>query len=741
MPIRKAPTPIAAWRQSILAYVARHPDHPLKPRALARELRIPSSDYTTFRSLVRDLLENGTLVLGPGRTLCAPDQTGQIVGTFHTQARYVGRIERPGQPALFVPRRRTADAMDGDTVVARLLKPRGRHLGLRAEVVRIVARAPRRWVGTLERAGLAWIVRPHGRHPLPAVRITVPTACGSQPGDLVVVEPAEGSVGGRQVEGAIIERLGDPDDARARVRGVLRRFGIPDRFPPHVERAARGAAERYDASRNDGREDLRDLLTITIDPPDARDFDDAISVEALADGKFLLGVHIADVAHFVTPGGPVDQEARRRGTSIYFPSLVVPMIPEVLSNRVCSLQPGEPRLTKSAFLTYDRQGHVIDTRLANSVINSGASLTYQQVTRALQGRAADLEPEVLSLLTNARTLAQHIQRRRIDNGMVVLTLPELDVRLDDGGRVADAGPAETSFSNTMIEMFMVEANEAVSRRLTRAGLCHLRRVHPPPEPVVPENLAQLRPLVGRKTPTSLTRASIRGLLDAVRGKPAEAAVNYVLLRSLAPACYSPEEAGHFALASEDYCHFTSPIRRYPDLTVHRLLDLLLTSDMPPKGKRRPKTVLSDIDWAELGRETSAAERRAQTIEREAKTELLMLLMKSKIGETFAGVVTGVASYGVFIQIMPYLAEGLLRVEDLGADDWQFDRKNWVLIGRPSQRVVHVGQPLRVRVVGADPARQRLDLVPGPGQIVGRTGCGSPLGNRRQGGRRGSRKSQ
>ncbi|MEW6251325.1 MAG: RNB domain-containing ribonuclease, partial [Planctomycetota bacterium] len=585
MPRRTSRNMATDTLEALTAWLAAHPDRPLKLRALARELDIADRDYTSFRATVRQALQNGVLVLGAGRTLRLPARQ-ELIGVFRANRRGFGFVELPEGQAYFVSRARLGGARDGDTVGIRRLRQRGGEPNREAEVVRIIERAPLRWVGVLEQHRYGWTVQPQGRNPLPLVTIENPGAEGSQVGDLVVVEPREESLFTRVVRGRIVERLGDPADARARVIGVIRRNGLREQFPPRVLHAAQHAAARFDPAELSGRADLRDLLTVTIDPPDAQDFDDAISVEQLPGGRTRLGVHIADVAHFVPAGGPVDLEARERGNSAYFPGHVVPMLPPILSNDACSLRPGETRLTKSVFITYDEAAQVLETRFAASAIRSAARLNYVEVSAALAGRPTDIPAGVMPLLRQAEELARRIRRRRLRSGMLVLTIPEVEVRLDANGRVVDAGVAERSFPHTIIEMFMVEANEAASRALREAGFEHLRRIHPPPEPEQAEALAQLAPLLGHRPPNVLTRETINRLLDDVRGRPEEPAVNMVLLRSLAQAAYSPANIGHFALASADYCHFTSPIRRYPDLAVHRLLELALPGSQDGRGADR-----------------------------------------------------------------------------------------------------------------------------------------------------------
>ncbi|MBW7905726.1 MAG: ribonuclease R [Phycisphaerae bacterium] len=707
------------WQAEIIQHIADHPDRPLKARALARELNVPAEQYPAFRDAVRGLVADGVLALGAGRTLTLPERGGAVVGVFRANRRGFGFIECPGRPDLYVPRGRTHGAFENDRVEARLVRGR-RSQEPHAEITRIIERAPLRWVGVLERHGDHWYVQPQGRAPAPRVRIDDPTAKNARPGDLVLVEPLEHTLAHHVVRGVIAERLGDPSQTQVTILGVVRRHGIPDVFPPEVRGAAQRAAADFDPAQTDGREDLRDLLTITIDPPDARDFDDAVSVEPLGGGHTRLGVHIADVAHFVPLGGPVDAEAQRRGNSVYFPGYVVPMLPETLSNGVCSLQPGQVRFTKSAFITYDAEARVVETRLVNSLIRSNARLTYEQASAALEGWTEGLARPVVALLERAARLARRIRQRRLAAGMLVLTLPEVALRLDDDGRVVDAGPADTSFSHTLIEMFMVEANEAVCRTFAELGLPHLRRIHPPPSPDAIARLVQLAGGIGLRLPRTLDRAALQAVLDQTRGKPEEPALNLLLLRSLAQAAYSPLPEGHYALASEHYCHFTSPIRRYPDLVVHRLFDHVLRA---PRRRRAPPPPEQDL--VALGRHTSATERRAQDAERELRQLLLLSFMQGKLGEELEGLITGVSSFGVFVQVRPYLAEGLIHLSELPRDEWVYDERFAQLRGSRSGRVIAIGQIVRVRVAAVDIQRQEMSLA--PAGSVGATGTAAPRG--------------
>ncbi len=728
MPRKRNTQPMTTWSQRILEYIAKHPDRPLKARRLARELDLPENLYPEFRALVREMLADGRLVLGPGRTLNLPARSpGTFRGIFRSNRRGFGFIEVPGQPDIYVPRQRTRGALDGDEIEARLIRPR--YSGeLRAEVVSIVKRATVRWVGVLQRRRRTFLIEPLGRGAAPLVVIAPQDVGQARPGQMVVVEPRQEVYDARQIDGRVTEVLGDPESTRVRILAVIRRFGLPDEFPAAVRREARKVAERYaadPAAAAAGREDLRKRLTITIDPPDARDFDDAITLRRRPHDRWELGVHIADVTHFVRPEGALDREARRRGTSVYFPGQVVPMLPEELSADVCSLRPGEDRLTRSVFITYDAGANVVATRFANTVIRSNARLTYDEVTEVLEGRASGMPPRIEQLLHNAAELARRIRQRRLQAGMIELTSLEVEVRLDEQGKVVDAGPASTDFSHKIIEMFMVEANEAVSRYLNEQGIAHLRRVHPEPEPQALQHFATVVTALGFSVQSIPDRTALNAVLARVRGKPAEAAVNMLALRSMAQATYSPADEGHYALASDDYCHFTSPIRRYPDLTVHRALAAMIARQAG--RRRRPTAALPDeATLAELGRQTSESERRAQQAEREARSMLVLTLMRARIGQEFEGVITGVASFGAFVQVRPYCAEGLVSVSDFDDDRWDYDHDRARLLARRSGRVLTLGQKVRVVVAAVDDLRGEMTLIPAP-----RAPWGSPQADTRR----------
>lgn len=711
-----------SFRKLILQYIADHPDRPLRGRALARELDVADEHYAAYREAVRELLDDGSVALGRGRTLTIPEQRGGAIGVFHATRHGYGFVELTGKPDLFIPAHATGHALDGDTVQVRIIQPEHHGDEPRGEVVKIVARARIRWIGVLQRYDKHWFIQPQGRTPLPNVAIDDPTARGAIEGDLVCVEPLAETLGSSRVRGVIVARLGDPDATTSRILAAIHHHGLADEFPIEVFDAAKAAAARpFDG---EGRENLRDRLCVTIDPTDARDYDDAISIEHKPGGLVELGVHIADVAAFVDADGPIDVEARERGNSVYFPGYVVPMLPEILSNGVCSLQPDQPRLTKSAFITYDRDAKVVETRIVRSIIQSRARLTYDQVTAILAKKDKSVDPEIVLLLFAAERLAQRIRKRRLADGMISLTIPEVEILLGPKRQVLDARPADTSFSHTLIEMFMVEANEAVCRYLDRRDVPVIRRIHPEPSPEAADRFSRLALSIGQPLGGAFERSTILRLLKSVDGQAAEPAVHYLLLRCLSQAAYSTSREGHYALASEHYCHFTSPIRRYPDLIVHRQLDAAL--DRSRAARQRE---YSPEESEAIARHCSHKERQATEAERDLKNDLLVQFMRDKVGREFDGIVTGLVSIGAFVQIRPHLAEGLIPRSEFGRERWEFDSDAARFVAVRTGRVLSIGQRVRVVVIGVDELRREIEFAPAGGSITGKPIDGNQLGSR------------
>jgi ribonuclease R len=533
------------------------------------------------------------------------------------------------------------------------------------------------------------------------VSVGDPGAKSVREDDKVVVEVVRFPTHLRDGEGVIIEVLGKAGEPGVDTRSIIHEFGLPGPFSDEVLDAARAEAAMFTEQVPADRRDLTARTIITIDPIDARDFDDAISLERLERDHWLLGVHIADVAHFVPEGAPVDQEALARGTSVYLPDRVIPMLPEIVSNNLASLQPGRVRYARTCWIEFTADGIPVHTDVERTAIRSCRRFTYEEVDQFLADPVTpevEMTDEVRTLLGRMRDLSRILRRRRKNRGALELDMPEVKVDLDRDGRVAGAHVVANTESHQIIEEFMLSANEAVAERLSAAGAGFLRRVHAPPDPRKLRQLTEFVSELGFEVDTLESRFELQRLLGLTRGRPEEHAVHFAVLRSLARAVYGPQPEGHYALASDCYCHFTSPIRRYPDLVVHRALDQLA------RGRRAPDDGLVD-----LGLHCSTLERRAEAAERELVKLKLLLFLSSRIGTEMEAVVTGVEPFGLFLQGLELPAEGLLTLAELPADTYRFERGSHTLAGRRPGQSWRLGDRVRVAVKKVDLDRRALEF--------------------------------
>ncbi len=733
--------------ERILSHVKSSTYRPAKRRNLARQLNVAGDeDYSYFKAALRDLIESGQLAYGAGNTVGLPKtrrdakvDTNVMVGTYRQNRRGFGFVTPDNseqQEDLFIAPGDSADAISGDVVRARVTNKdwRDGKPMWSGKILEVVKRTNKRFVGTLVKERNNWFVHPDGN--TITEPILAPDAAGRhiKPGTKVVVDLTVYPVDGERAQGVITEVLGAAGEKDVDLKSVIVQFNLPEAFPHEVLDEARRAVDSFHPKTEAHRRlDLSDETIVTIDPNDAKDYDDAISLKQLDNGYWELGVHIADVSHFVKDGTALDEEARERGNSTYFPGFVIPMLPEVLSNGVCSLQEGVPRLCKSVFITYDDGAHPVGARFANTIIKSAKRLRYVEAQNILDGSPTihhpdgdrtvrDYPREVVELLFAMNDLAKRLQARRAKQGQLVLDLPEVELILDDEGKVVDAVPEDTSFTHTLIEMFMVEANEAVARLLHSLDVPFLRRVHPEPEAQDHDKLRHFTQVTGYKLPKDMDRHAIQALLKHVREKPEAFAINMAILRSLTRAEYSPQTLGHFALASEHYSHFTSPIRRYADLTIHRLLDAYFdatgssrdATHRAPRGGRKFKPVLDNIpsynNLVDLGKHISFTERRSEEAERELRQVKILELLKDKVGDEYVGVITNVTNFGIFVQLKAYLIDGLIKYEDLTPNDfWQVDENSGSVRGRRTGQRISIGDVVRATIVRVDVPRRQLDL--------------------------------
>jgi ribonuclease R len=701
--------------REILKFLSRQEYQPRKARDLAKAMGIGEAEYGDFRASVKALQRAGRVVLGGGSLVMLPEPDKELVGTFRANPRGFGFII-PVSPLahgdLYVPNKATGGAMTGDVVRAEVRRGRGadsRGRMFSGKIVEILEREHRQFVGALCQEMGRWFVRPDGNVLHGPIFVADVGAKGANAGSQVVVDITEYPTEHRDARGVITKVLGPAGDPEVDTLSVIHQYGLPLEFDEDVMEEARRVTAEFNAKEAMAhREDLRKLNVLTIDPVDARDFDDAISLEPVGRNRVELGVHIADVSYFVQEGSKLDACARERTTSVYFPRHVVPMLPEVLSNGLCSLQEKQDRLTKSVFITYDREGNVVGERFCNGLIRSGKRLTYEQASGVLEGKTGRLGKKVVELLHVMEGLARRIEKRRVGAGMLTLDLPEVELVHDDNGKVVGVAPADTSYSHRVIEMFMVEANEAVARLMTELEVPHMRRVHPWPDSSAGKDLKRFVRALGLKAPDLSDRPSVQALLRDVVGKPYAYSAQLAVLKSMSRAEYSPEIAGHYALASEHYSHFTSPIRRYPDLTIHRLLGRYVAGALST-----PAQVVQCPDMEALhaiGTDCTQKERRADYASREVTMIKSLRLLEERIGEELEGVVTGIAQFGMFVQLTEFLVEGLLRFGDLADDWWEVDASRGWVSGTRTGRRYTLGQPLKVEVVGVDIPGRQMELV-------------------------------
>lgn len=710
----ESPAPTSDLEEMLLAHV-RGPDYrPAKPRVIARELGLDEDRHRDLKKVIKRLVKRGELSYGADHRVQSGGEQKQdrslVIGTFRRAAAGFGFV-RPketlrsaGQSAdIFIPLRKTLDAANGDVVKVRV-KERLRNGELRQSgaIIEVLERETHQFVGVyIERAGTA-LVQVDGALFAQPIPVGDPGAKGAVEQDKVVIELVKFPSHWHPGEGVIVEVLGARGAPGVDTLSIMREFQLPDRFSEEVLESARAQAARFDESLGT-RLDLTGEAVITIDPVDARDFDDAISLVKLENGHWRLGVHIADVAHFVPEKTALDSEARERATSVYLPDRVIPMLPEIISNNLASLQPDRVRYTKTVFIEMTADGAPVATETANSAIKSKRRFTYEEVDEYLADPAAwtgKLASEVHSLLGRMHELGMLLRRRRLERGAIELTLPEIKLEFDTQGAVKGAKLTQNTASHQIIEEFMLAANEAVAQLLSDLGILFLRRIHEPPNPRKLKALTEFVRELGIECESLESRFEIKRVVAAVAGQPEEHAVNFAVLRSMQKAVYGPQTEGHYALHSANYCHFTSPIRRYPDLTVHRILDQLAMGKRPPQDLGR---------LAAEGDHCSQREQRAEAAERELVKLKLLTYLSRRIGQTMEAVVTGVEAFGLFAQGVKLPAEGLIHINSLQDDYYHYDATTHSLTGNKEGNTFRLGDLIQVEIAHVDVDRRELDF--------------------------------
>lgn len=706
-------TPDSELARTVLEHVSRENYRPVKPKVIAKQLKIPEDGLRELKKTIKLLVKSGQLAYGPSHLVQrgnAEKKAPELVeGRFKRTSRGFGfLIPTPTGDGrinedIYIGVEDTSDAADGDTVAVKVLRRRGQYGKRCGRIVEIVERRATNFVGTYRVNGDFGIVHVDGGQFTEPVVVGDSTAKGCKPGDKVVIEMLRFPSPRVDGQGVVIEVLGPRNKPGVDTMTVMREFSLPEKFPENVLEAARDEAAEFDESIPENRLDLTADTIITIDPFDARDFDDAISLKRIENDHWLLGVHIADVSHFVRPNSAIDNEAYSRATSVYLPDRVVPMIPELISNGLASLQPDRVRYARTAFIEFTPDGKRVGVEVRRSAIKSCRRFTYEEVDEFLADREAfqdKVTPEVFGLLGRMHELAMMLRKRRNDGGSIELGLPEVKIDLDADGKVTGAHTVEHTESHQIIEEFMLAANMAVAESIADRELFLLRRIHPIPTPRKLKDLTRFVRGVGIECRSLESRFEIKRVLAEVAGEPIERAINLATLKSMQKAIYSPREEGHYALNADFYCHFTSPIRRYPDLVIHRMMDAI-------EDGNRPASEFGHM--TRLGHHCSIQEQNAEKAERELIKLKLINFLVERIGTEMVGSITGVEPYGVFVQGKELPAEGLVLLEELGPDTYDHDSDTQTLTGRRSGECFRLGDEILVKVMVADPDRRVVEF--------------------------------
>ena len=696
-----------AVKQTILTIFSSKPRHRLSINEITKAIGSSDDRSAEIQSALRQLTKEGVLIRFKKNQYALPRGQNILVGRVQGHPDGFGFLipEEKGVEDVYLNRREMRRVMHGDRITVRIEKrKRG---GTEAHIIQVLDRAQKKLVGTfLSQYGKGFIIPmdPRVGGPLELTGANM----AMEEGQVIAAEIVRYGTALSRPGAKFVELLGDPDNPEVQAGAIIFRYGLPSTFSPESQKQADLCPSTIESNVIASRTDLRWLPTVTIDGEKARDFDDSVSLHR-KDNNYHLYVSIADVAHYVTPGTPMDQEAYDRGTSVYFPDRAIPMLPEELSNGICSLNPDVDRLTKTALLVFNSKGEVVKTDFFSAVIRSRKRLTYTQVARILVHKDPEETENCKDLLDQLHLMEELalilIENRKV-RGNLDFDLPEAEIILDPKGMPENIVRAERNIAHRIIEEFMIAANEAVARHLTKRDFPILYRVHEEPDEDALDALDPFLLSLGYRLPVKRgkrTPKDLQKLLELCRGKPEELVLNRVLLRSMKKAVYAPENIGHFGLASSCYTHFTSPIRRYPDLLVHRALEETI------KGKKLSSRDKDNMlrTLLESGKYTSERERNAMDAEREMVNLKKAQFMMDKMGQEFAGSINDLAPFGFFVELEVYFVEGLVHLNSLLDDSYHYYEREYIIKGRRHGRTFRIGDTVQVRLTRINAFRSEL----------------------------------
>ena len=684
---------------------------PLKKEELALIFDIHPTEMPMFYNFLEELEEDGYIGKTKKGKIASPKSMGYFVGKFVAHRKGFGFVESDEEyiQDLFIPAADVNGAMHNDRVVAEITKPATDERRAEGAIIKVLEREITKVVGEFQSNKTFGFVIADEKKFNQDIYIPKKYFSGAKDGDKVVVQITVWPQAGRKPEGKIIEVLGPKGEKEVEILSIIRAHGLPEEFPKKVLEEAQKVAVPISREEIDRRLDIRDLNIFTIDGEDAKDLDDAISIERLSNGNFKLGVHIADVTHYVHEKSKLDKEALKRATSVYLVDTVIPMLPKTLSNGVCSLNPHEDKLTLSVFMEIDRKGNVKQYDIKETIIHSKARMTYTEVSDILEHDDEELKAKyshVVEEFKIAEVLAKILMERRNRRGAIDFDFPEAKIILTPEGKVSDIKEYERRISNRIIEEFMLITNETVAEHYFWLNIPFVYRIHETPSPEKMQELGKFVSTFGYTIKGDLEEVhpkALQSIISAIKGKREEEAISTIMLRSLKQARYSPECSGHFGLAAQYYSHFTSPIRRYPDLQIHRIMKEHLNNKI---NKKRQEQLVNIVDYAST--QSSERERAADLAERDVKDYYKAVYMEDKVGEEFDGVVSSVTSFGMFIEL-PNTVEGLSRLANMGDDYYIYDEMTYTIIGERTRKTYRIGDPVRIKVANVNVDLREIDF--------------------------------
>lgn len=694
----------------ILKLLRAKTNRPMKFAELMSLLGIPDNQRREFRAQLKEMATEGSIVKLRGGRYGLPDEMNLIPGTLSGHPDGYGFVvTEDDSEDIYISRQKLGGAMHNDHVLVRIESRVHRFGRPEGRIVRILERRTTTLVGLFEALNRDGWVIPSEHKYFQDIFVPGKEKKGAKPGQLVSVSITEYPSRHHPPVGRVIQVLGDANDPQVELRSIFYQFGVRQDFSPKVQKLVQKINGDISDRERRQRRDLTGDMICTIDGERAKDFDDAVSLETTGRG-YRLGVHIADVSHYVTENSALDQEALERGTSVYYADGVIPMLPFELSNELCSLKPRQERLTLSASIEFDLQGNVLDYEIFNSIIKSKFRFTYTQVAAMLEsGSVENKYASALPVLQNMFTLSQLLRKRRFQEGSVDFNIPEPEIVMDAKGQVQNIVKAEHNVAHELIEEFMLAANQVVAEHLDRKNLPGIHRIHEPPDQDKLHRFQEFIKDIGYRLPTlrNIQSSHLQNLLTRVRGHAQERTINLLLLRSLKKAVYSEKDPGHFCLGFEHYTHFTSPIRRYPDLATHRMVKTFLSKKKCSQQERK-KLLPRSREQAE---QSSTMEIKAVAVEREIANLRRAQFMADKVGQVYSGHISSVTGFGIFVELAEVFVEGLVHISSLGDDYYVYYEHEHLLKGQHKHRTYRIGDALKVRVTRVDISKKQIDLAP------------------------------